>query len=149
MLLYYIVITFNKLCNSATASYTHNIITSSLGFPSVIFDSLPPPSTQDIELPSHARHVLLSDGEPEFMDNGSRPAERHRIHQAREPTAMAEEGCVRRFHESGWSRICGFGVEGGGRDGRWGREREKEKEIRKGSSGKGYFRMYGVKTNQP
>lgn len=149
MLLYYIVITFNKLCNSATASYTHNIITSSLGFPSVIFDSLPPPSTQDIEPPSHARHVLLSDGEPEFMDNGSRPAERHRIHQAREPTAMAEEGCVRRFHESGWSRICGFGVEGGGRDGRWGREREKEKEIRKGSSGKGYFRMYGVKTNQP
>jgi len=29
------------------------------------------------------------------------------------------------------------------------REREREREIRKGPSGKGYFRMYGVKTNQP
>lgn len=52
-----------------------------------------PPSTRDIELPSYAcTSVLLSDGELEFMDNGSRPAERHRIHQARELTAMAAEG---------------------------------------------------------
>jgi len=51
-------------------------------------------STRDIEPPSRSRLYCWAMASPSLWITGSRPAERHRIHQAREPTAVAAEGCV-------------------------------------------------------
>jgi len=83
-----------------TASNTH-ITRHRWAFNPLFSIRWPPPSSRDIQPPT--RHVLLSDRELEFMDNGSRPAKRHRMHQARDPTEMAVEGCMKRFRKRGWS----------------------------------------------
>lgn len=45
--------------------------------------------TQSVTQPGCRRGIVEQSRDTEFMDNGSRPAEWHRIHQARESTAEA------------------------------------------------------------